>query len=409
MLTPQDIKDKMFEKATFGGYDMTLVDDFLEQIHDDYTALYKDNAILKSKLKVLVEKVEEYRSTEDSMRMALLTAQKMGSEITEEAKKKGDAILAEVHEQAKRKEAELRRQYAAEEARLEEAKRHTGAFSKKVLDIIAEERAFLTRLGELVIETPGAPAEPVPVPPPVVYTPPVEVPVVAAAPVLESTPISPAELPSVEAAAGEPPVSDGTGDGEVSLDQMETSASAYLAREISSMMEEPPLTGVPQVPESFFDDAVSAASAGEAASYAAPTHTGPAGGEEEVEFYKLFDKDPEPAAEQAPLPPIFEEAAAVPKTPVPSIFEEVLAESAKPVPAKPAEAPPESPPVKPVDVRAEEKIDIARSISASLGDTEELKVDVDAFWDDEGTPTTTRPKFDFDNLQFGSNYDDDEA
>ena len=41
----------------------------------DYTALYKENAALKAKLKVLVEKVEDYRATEDSMRATLLTAQ----------------------------------------------------------------------------------------------------------------------------------------------------------------------------------------------------------------------------------------------------------------------------------------------------------------------------------------------
>ena len=74
MLTPQDIQNQEFAKAVFGGYDMAAVDDFLEQLAADYTALYKDNMVLKGKLKVLVEKVEEYRSTEDAMRMALPAA-----------------------------------------------------------------------------------------------------------------------------------------------------------------------------------------------------------------------------------------------------------------------------------------------------------------------------------------------
>ena len=52
MLTPQDIQNKEFVKAVFGGYDMQGVDDFLEELTDDYAALYKDNAILKSKIKV---------------------------------------------------------------------------------------------------------------------------------------------------------------------------------------------------------------------------------------------------------------------------------------------------------------------------------------------------------------------
>ena len=93
MLTPQEITDKVFVKAVFGGYDMTGVDDFLEALSADYAALYKENAILKGKLKVLVEKVEEYRSTEDAMRMALLNAQRMGEEITDEAHKQKEETL----------------------------------------------------------------------------------------------------------------------------------------------------------------------------------------------------------------------------------------------------------------------------------------------------------------------------
>ena len=110
MITPQEISDKVFVKAVFGGYDMTGVDDFLEAVSSDYSALYKENAILKGKLKVLVEKVEEYRSTEDAMRMALLTAQKMGEEITIEANKQKEETLrgAELEVQAKLAETEKR-------------------------------------------------------------------------------------------------------------------------------------------------------------------------------------------------------------------------------------------------------------------------------------------------------------
>ena len=71
---------------------MAMVDEFLDELTDDYTALYKENAALKAKLKVLVEKVEEYRATEDSMRATLLTAQKMADSIVREAEAKRDEI-----------------------------------------------------------------------------------------------------------------------------------------------------------------------------------------------------------------------------------------------------------------------------------------------------------------------------
>ena len=59
MFTPQEIQEKTFVKAVFGGYDMATVDEFLEPLTEDYITLYKENAVLKSKMKVLVEKLEE--------------------------------------------------------------------------------------------------------------------------------------------------------------------------------------------------------------------------------------------------------------------------------------------------------------------------------------------------------------
>ena len=69
MLTPQEVKSRAFQRASFGGYNMGQVDEFLDILTEDYTALYNDNAVLKSKMKVLVDKVEEYRSTEEAMRI----------------------------------------------------------------------------------------------------------------------------------------------------------------------------------------------------------------------------------------------------------------------------------------------------------------------------------------------------
>ena len=42
MLTPQEVSTHSFAKASFGGYNMAMVDEFLDELTDDYTALYKD-------------------------------------------------------------------------------------------------------------------------------------------------------------------------------------------------------------------------------------------------------------------------------------------------------------------------------------------------------------------------------
>ena len=106
MLTPQEVSTHSFTKAVMGGYNMAMVDEFLDELTDDYTALYKENAALKAKMKVLVEKVEDYRATEDSMRATLLTAQKMADSIVHEAEAKRDALLSRAEMDAREKIAQ---------------------------------------------------------------------------------------------------------------------------------------------------------------------------------------------------------------------------------------------------------------------------------------------------------------
>ena len=69
MLTPQEVSGRAFSKAAFGGYNMAMVDEFLDELTDDYTSLYKENAALKAKLKVLVDKVEAVSYTHLSTRI----------------------------------------------------------------------------------------------------------------------------------------------------------------------------------------------------------------------------------------------------------------------------------------------------------------------------------------------------
>ena len=133
MMTPQEVANCTFAKAVMGGYNMASVDDFLDKLTEDYTALYKENAALKAKLKVLADKMEEYRQVEDAMRSTLLAAQRTAQEIVSEAEKKRDAIAAEAEARkaslvadaetvAKERMAELKAMVAAQEQTLAETR-----------------------------------------------------------------------------------------------------------------------------------------------------------------------------------------------------------------------------------------------------------------------------------------------
>lgn len=128
MITAQDIREKTFEKSRIGGYDMASVDNFLEEIADDITAAQKENSVLKSKMKVLVDKIEEYRANEEALNMAVISAQKLAVQIEADARTRAAAMIADAEKQVKLAVGGIQEQTAFEEKRLETAKAATAKF-----------------------------------------------------------------------------------------------------------------------------------------------------------------------------------------------------------------------------------------------------------------------------------------
>ena len=93
MFTPQQIEQISFGKATFGGYNMDDVDEFLEPLCEDYVTLYKENALLKSKMRVLVGKLEEYRKNEAAMKEAVAEAKKTCDKMVHDAEVKCEQMM----------------------------------------------------------------------------------------------------------------------------------------------------------------------------------------------------------------------------------------------------------------------------------------------------------------------------
>ena len=115
MLTPQEAESHVFPKASFGGYNMLQVDNFLDSLIEDYRTLYQENISLKNKMKVLVDKVEEYRATEDAMRMPLHSAQKMADAMVKEGEAKKQAAIDQAVSAVEARSQEVRAQMEQEE------------------------------------------------------------------------------------------------------------------------------------------------------------------------------------------------------------------------------------------------------------------------------------------------------
>ena len=151
MFTPQEVSEKVFPKSSFGagGYAMGAVDEFLDALTEDYTALYKENVTLKAKLKILAEKVEEYRATEDAMRSTLLTAQKMAAKLVQEAQTEKENLLKEAREQHAAQLAQLEKEKHEAEEKLTMAQQSLADFVRHGSELCAQQAAFLNSLPEM--------------------------------------------------------------------------------------------------------------------------------------------------------------------------------------------------------------------------------------------------------------------
>ncbi len=158
MITAQDIREKTFEKSRLSGYDMASVDDFLEELADEITASQKENAVLKSKMKVLVDKIEEYRANEETLNLAILSAQKLAVQIENDARARADAMIAEAEAQVRERVGSIEDETKAYERRMDEAKRATGKYFETVRALCENQLKKLDAISRDIPTEAAAPA-----------------------------------------------------------------------------------------------------------------------------------------------------------------------------------------------------------------------------------------------------------
>lgn len=98
-ITPNEISNKDFKKV-FRGYDIDEVDEFLEQLVDDYEKIYKENLSLKEKINLLNEKIEHYSNIEATLQNTLILAQKAAEQAKENSKRDAELIIKDAQETA---------------------------------------------------------------------------------------------------------------------------------------------------------------------------------------------------------------------------------------------------------------------------------------------------------------------
>ena len=100
-ITPIDINNKEFKKA-FRGYDIDDVDDFMDEVVEDFEKIYKENSSLREKMSLLNEKLEHYNKIESTLQNTLVLAQGAADQTKSNSQKEADLIVKNANDTAQR-------------------------------------------------------------------------------------------------------------------------------------------------------------------------------------------------------------------------------------------------------------------------------------------------------------------
>ncbi|MFA4965106.1 MAG: DivIVA domain-containing protein [Thermoleophilia bacterium] len=99
-LTPLDIRHREFKRG-MRGYADVEVDEFLDEVADEYERLFKENIDLQERVETLEDQVLQYKRIEDTLQKTLVTAQSSAEEVKQNAGKQAELILHEAELKAR--------------------------------------------------------------------------------------------------------------------------------------------------------------------------------------------------------------------------------------------------------------------------------------------------------------------
>ena len=156
MITPLDIENKRFGKQMMNGYNVDEVDDFLDEVMEDYESNYKEVAMLRTKVEELELSLTRYKTIESTLQNTLVMAQSTADEVKNVARQQADQIVSEAQREAENiirasKDSALRAVDELEQQIRNKEQQYTEA--KKQFDIYkAKMEALLISQSELIKE-----------------------------------------------------------------------------------------------------------------------------------------------------------------------------------------------------------------------------------------------------------------
>ena len=143
MLTPLDIENKKFSKQMVNGYNVDDVDDFLDEVTDEYQKMYKELSELNSRIEEQNSEMQKYKSIEGTLQDTLVMAQSTAEEVKKVAKQQAEQIVKDAEVAARTEVEELNAQILAKTRELEDIKKQFDVYKAKMEALLISQLELL--------------------------------------------------------------------------------------------------------------------------------------------------------------------------------------------------------------------------------------------------------------------------
>ena len=143
MITPLDIENKRFAKQMVNGYSVEEVDDFLDELTEEYSKNYKEVNELRTKVEELDKSLVQYKTIESTLQNTLVMAQSTAEEVKNVAKQKADQIVNEAKANAQKQVDELNNEIILKQKELDDVKKQFDIYKAKMESLLISQLELL--------------------------------------------------------------------------------------------------------------------------------------------------------------------------------------------------------------------------------------------------------------------------
>ncbi len=143
MLTPLDIENKKFSKQMMNGYSVDEVDDFLDEVTENYEKAYKEANESRKTIQDLTKELEHYKSIESTLQSTLVMAQSTAEEVKNVARQQADQIIKDAKGNAQKSVDDLEQEIVLKKKELEDVKKQFDIYKAKMEALLISQLELL--------------------------------------------------------------------------------------------------------------------------------------------------------------------------------------------------------------------------------------------------------------------------